>query len=260
MQIDWSRVIDFIARRDAALAASFVGVRPNQIDALQVEYGITLPSVYVDFIRTMGENSGELQPFGETQVHTFSELIEQLPPDGYPPKRFFKVAFEGDESSVTFLDIYLDLTRSDGHDAPLVMFETPFEPTDDFREQYLSLVERLVYHIFQKLDVDRKRYGADIVVFGRDSRNGTEVKHAAVDVLTRSGFVAALPDLRRVGCLTRESVSVLISVSDTGNLVELEIGGDSLEATEEPVRDLLAAFPGAELSEPPAERTDEAEA
>jgi hypothetical protein len=257
MRLEWSRVIDFIVRRDAALPSSFVGVRQSEIDAVQAQYRITLPSTYVDFLRTMGENSGELYPFGKTYVHAFSKLLEQLPPEDYPAQRFFKVVFVAEEFAMDPIDTYLDLSRSDGHDAPLVEFETPLGPNEtNFSEDHLSFAERFIYNLFRRLDVDWRRYGADIVVFGRGAWNGTEIKQAALNVLTRSGFAAALPDLRCVGCMSRESVSALISVSDKGKLVKFEMGGDSLEAVEESVRDLLAAFPGAKLSGPPAERAD----
>ena len=256
--IAWSQVIDFIGRRDAELASSFVGVRQSEIDAVQAQYGISLPSAYVHFLRTMGENSGELHPFGNTYVHTFSELLEQLPPEDYPGDRFFKVAFVIEELAVDLIDIYLDLNRSDGYDSPLVSFEIPLEPNaTNFSEDRLSFAEKLVYRVFRKLDVDRKRYGATIVVFGGDPGNLRGTKQAALNVLMRSGFAAALPELQRLGCLTRESVSMLISISDARKLIRVEMGSDRRDAIEELVRDLLAAFPGAQLSAPPAERTDQ---
>jgi hypothetical protein len=139
-----------------------------------------------------------------------------------------------------------------------VEFETPFGPNDtNFSEDHLSFAERFIYSVFRRLDVDQRRYGADIVVFGRGSWNGTGIKQAALDVLTRSGFTGELPDLNRVGCLSRESVSVLISISDVGKLVKFEMGGDSREAIEGAVRELVAAFPDAKVMKPPAERTEE---
>src|SRR5712675_531622 len=123
--IDWSRVIDFIARRAPTLASSLVGVAPSQIESVQAQFGIVFPSAYVDFLLTMGDERGSLRPFGETQVHAFSELVTELPPEDYPLRRFFKVAFEAQEYPIAIFDTYLDLTRSDGHDAPLVTFETP---------------------------------------------------------------------------------------------------------------------------------------
>jgi hypothetical protein len=257
MRLAWSQVIDFIVQHDATLAASFVGVRQSDLEAVQTQYGIRLPSAYADFLRMMGENSGELHPFGETYVHAFSELLEQLPPDGYPAERFFKVAFVAEDLAVDLIDIYLDLSRSDGDDAPLVAFETPLAPNaTNFSEDHLSFAERLVYRIFRRLDVDRRRYGAALVVFGAGAWDGRATKQAALNVLMRSGLSAALPDLRRVGCVTRESISVLISDSAPQKLVKFEIGGSSREAIDESVRHLLGAFPEAQLTEPPTERHD----
>jgi hypothetical protein len=249
-------VIDFIARRNAALPPSFVGVRQADIDAVQTDYGITLPSAYVNFLRTMGEHSGELYPFGQMYVHAFSKLLEQLPPEDYPADRFFRVVFVAQEFATDPIDTYLDLARSDGHDAPLVDFETPFGASEtNFGEDHLSFAERLIYNIFRRLDMDQRKYGAQIVVFDRNSKDLADIKHVALDVLSRSGLIEALPDLQRVGCLSREAVSAMVSISNIGKLVMCEISGNNMVAIEQPVRELLAAFPDAKLSQPPAERT-----
>ena len=55
MQLDWSRVMEFILQQDPGLAASFVGVERSRIAAVEAQYGITLPTTYVDFLATMGE-------------------------------------------------------------------------------------------------------------------------------------------------------------------------------------------------------------
>lgn len=256
MRVNWAQVVGFIEQHDATLASSLVGVSQHEIDAVQAQYRITLPSAYVDFLRTMGENSGTLHPFGQTYSHSFSELLEELPPDGYPTDRFFKVALASEEFAVDLIDIYLDLSRSDGHDAPLVLFETSLKPAPThINNYYLSFAERVIYRVFWQLELSRRRYREDVLVSGRDSSDSDAVKRMALAVLTRSGFAAALPDLPRVGCLTRESASVAASISGTGRLVKFQVGGDSRDALEEPVRELLAAFPGATRSEPAAERT-----
>jgi hypothetical protein len=235
----WSQVIDFIVRKDATIASSFVGVAQSEIDAVQARYRITLPRIYVEFLRSMGESSGALQAFGTTYVHAFSALLAQLPAEDYPGERFFRVAFVAEQYATDPIDTYLDLARSDGNDAPLVDFETPFSPEDTrFSEDHLSFAERLHYRIFRELDIDRRRCGADVVVF-RDA----EAKDAGLDILTRFGFATALPDLRRVACLSRESVGVLISVSDAGALTKFEIGGDSESPIDDVLRQLRGAFP-----------------
>lgn len=256
MRMNWSQVVDFIKGRDPELASSLIGVSQSEIDAVQAQYRIVLPSIYVDFLRTMGEDSGKLSPFGKTYSHTFSQLVDELPPEGYPPERFFKVAMAREEFNVDLIDIYLDLTRSDGDDAPLVMFETSLKPAPThINEYYLTFAERLVYRVFWQLDVSRRQFREDVLVRGKDASESSEVKQTAVAVLTRSGFSAPLPDRRRVGCMTAESASVLTSISGSARQVKFQVGGDGRDALDGPVRELLAAFPGATSSEP--SRTDE---
>lgn len=254
----WSEVIAFIQRHTGGRATGFVGVTQSEIDRVQAQLHIVLPSIYVDFLRTMGENSAGLYPFGETYRHTFSELADELPPEDYPAERFFKVAFAIEELSVDLIDAYLDLSRSDGDDAPLVKFETPFKPTSKaFSEDYLHFGERLVFNIFRRLEADRRKFRASIAVFGPGASNGTGIKEDALRLLTGLGFTAALPDRRRVGCVTGESASALIAVSE-GKLVRVTVDGDTREAVEDPIRVLLNAFPDAQLVDPPKERSGRA--
>jgi len=256
-QIDWSRVIDFIAQRDVALASSLVGVEPSQIEAVQAQFGIELPSAYVNFLRTMGEETGILMPFGDTQVHAFSELIAEFPPDGYPPKRFFKVAFEASQYPVAVLDTYLDVTRSDGLDAPLVRFEIPLEnERTELVEAPLSFAETVFYRMFWELDMIRRDFEATLVVQGLSPVDARATKDSAVTSLAELGFTMALPELVRVACLNRESSSLLISISDVNQLVAFRLSGDTREAIDIGMRDVLASCPGAVVSRPPSRRSE----
>ncbi len=86
------------------------------------------------------------------------------------------------------------------------------------------------------------------------SRGIPRTKQDATGLLMGLGFAADLPDLPRVACLTQGTVSVLISIDE--ELVTFELGGDSREAIEVPVKELLAALAGAVLQEPPAPRSE----
>jgi hypothetical protein len=255
MQIDWARVVDFIAQRDPALAASFVGVDRQRIAAVESQFGITLPSAYVDFLLTMGENSGTLEPFGESRGHAFSELLEELPSQGYPPTRLFKFSFESNPIAEAYFDTYLDLARTDGEDAPIVSFEPPL-PADTSKvpDEPLSFRETLFDRICWKLDVARKDYGARIFVFADDPESRLEIKQQGTRVLTALGFTWTLPDLRRVACLSRGAMSALITDSDTSELVDFRLGGDNIEEVDMVAQQLVAVFPGADYDQPAARR------
>jgi hypothetical protein len=208
----------------------------------------------------MGDDSGTLHPFGETRTSAFSKLLADLPPRGYPARRFFKVAIETDELADGWFNMYLDLARSNGDDAALVMFEAPLDSGEsDLPAEPLSFLETVIEHIFLTVDVAPKDYSARIFVHGDDPWRGMEIKREVVRRLIDGGFVLMLPDLPRVTCVSRGPVSILITDSDTSELVDVRFGGDDLEATDSAVRPLLSAVAGAHLYQTPARRDAEAD-
>lgn len=254
MRLDWTRVTDFIANRAPELAASFVGASRRDIDVAQERSGILFPSTYADFLLTMGEDSGGLHPFGDSQVHALSDLMAQWPPEDPIPKGFFKIAYESDQFAVAFLDTYLDVSHSDGDDAPIVTFETPVSGRVDFPEESLSFAETVLYHIFWMLDVSVRAFGARVVIFNSGDWGGAKEKDAPAALLAGAGLEHALPELARVACLSQDVASALVSVSDTGKLVAVDLGADNREAIERLVDELVARFPDAQLQDPPARR------
>jgi hypothetical protein len=256
MRLDWTRVTDFIASRAPDLAASFVGASRRDVEIAQERSGLVFPSSYASFLVTMGEDSSGLHPFGDSQVHALSDLMAQWPPEDPIPKQFFKIAYESDQFAVAFLDTYLDVSRSDGHDAPIVTFETPVSGRVDFPQESLSFAETVLYRIFWMLEVSVRAFGARIVIFNSRDWGGAKEKDAPAALLTQAGFEFALPELPRVACLSQASASALLSVSDTGRLVAVDLGADNREAVEKLVDELLKRFPDAELQDPPARRNE----
>jgi len=255
-KIDWSQVMEFIAREDAAAAAACVGVSPGEIDAVQRRYAVTLPSNYVDFLRVMGQSSGGLRVFGATYNHAFSSLLAQRPSTDYPTDKFFKVAFETNRLAVSFEDLYLDLARADGNDAPLVRFEIPLGPDDEVEDEFLTLSEKVIRELFWELVMVRAKYAGTVIVYGDDASVGPSVKHAAATLLIGLGFSPSLPDVPRIACLRRGTVSVLIEVSEELELVGFRLGGANHDEVQAVAQALLDGVPGAELSKPPAARAE----
>jgi hypothetical protein len=258
MPVDWQALVEFIHGKDPGLVPSFRGVPRRDIDACEAEYSIRLPSSYVDFLLTMGEDSGGLEPFGPTQVHTFSELLALLPPDGYAGQRFFKVAFESDPMALAVLDTFLDLARSDGQDAPLIRFETGVNAVPEVNDSDHTFGESVTRRVFSRLELNRRSYGAMIFVKSRNPADALAIKKTSTELLAQSGLQLALPDLKRVACLSRDSASALVVVDDETKLVDLQLGADNLGAVEILVEALLAGLPDSELVEPPDRRPQQA--
>jgi hypothetical protein len=255
MPVDWQALIEFIRRSDPALGSSFRGVPRRDIEACEAEYSIALPSNYVDFLLTMGEDSGGIEPFGPTQVHTFSELLALLPPEGYPGRRFFKVAFESDPMALAVLDTFLDLARSDGQDAPLVRFETGVNTVPEVNDWDHTFGESVTRRVFSRLELNRRSYRAMIFVKSRNPADALAIKKTSTELLAQAGLQLALPDLKRVACLSLDSASALVVVDDETSLLDVHLGADDLGALEILVELLLPRLPDSELVEPPTKRT-----
>jgi hypothetical protein len=246
--------LEFITRRDAEIANSCAGVARSQIEAIERQCEIALPSNYVNFLQTMGESSGGLNLFGFTYAHQFSRLIRQLPSTSDLTQRYFRVAMESDPSAPAFEDIYLDLQRSDQHDGPLVRISRPLNPDSEIEEWPLSVTEKIIYELAWQIDVSRMPFGAKVLAFkGGASRNPRKTKDDAVKVLREVGFAASLPELPRAACMAKPASSVLIAIDE--DLVTFELGGTSREVVEGAVNVLLSAQLGAVLYGPPARRT-----
>jgi hypothetical protein len=258
MLIDWQALLAFVASRDAELAASLRGVPREDIEAVEKEYSIRLPASYVDFLLVMGEDSGGLEPLGPTQDHTFSEVRDLLPPEGYPD-RFFKVAFESDSLALADLDSFLDLARSDGEDAPLVTFETGEEDDPAVPETAASdwtFGETVTERIFSRLELDRRAATAKVFVMTRDPADALVVKRDSIAALAGHGLQPALPELPRVACLTGDALSAVVDVHDETKLVSIRLGADDRRTLEPLAEFLLANLRDATLMQAPAERRE----
>lgn len=115
----FGNIFAFMCARDDAFAKAVTPVPHDVIVAVQREHRVELPATYVELLTLLGEKAPGYHPFGPTQDHAFSRLVELLPPRFYPGHDYFKI------SRCTSYDIepeeyYLDLTRAAGDDTPLV--------------------------------------------------------------------------------------------------------------------------------------------
>lgn len=256
MQIDWKALLEYMLNADAALVSTLRGVPRREIEVVEDECSVSLPSNYVNFLLSMGEDSGELRPFGPTQVHTFSKLREMLPPEDYSGDRFFKVAFESDDLALAYLDTFLDLGSSDGMDARVVQFETGEDVIPAVEGVDWTFGESLIECVFSDLELRRRSYGAKVVGASADLAYALQLKETAADILGRHGFRHALTGLKRVGAFSLDHASALLTVSDPTNLLNIKLASDDLVSLEKLIALLLAELPSSELAELPLKRVD----
>ncbi len=188
----------------------------------------------------MGEDSGGLEPFGIGREHSFLRLVERaadsFSPDPTGGGRFVEVAFETDYSGESVYSYYLDLTRSDGVDAPLVRFEESSELAPEFLwDTNSTFGEMMSNRIFDWFEFDRLPVICQAYIFPPVAGGVTNVlRHEiarsifllrhAVDGLVANGFHEALPTLSGAACLRGTQASISINLTGTGGL-DLRVAG-----------------------------------
>lgn len=253
--MNWSDLLGLVTARDPAYLRTIQGVPREEVARCEENARIRLPGLYVDFLVTMGAGSGAFHPFGATQTCTFAALIAELPTEDYPEDRYFKVAFESDPSMITFYDMFLDLGRSDGEDAPLVTFETGGEFAPHIvTEVGFTVAEWLSSGVFASFELRRRPQHEHLGCF-RPTRG--EIQHAmeaALELFVAQGLEPALPPLPRVACLRDATRSVLLTSRGTSHALGIEVGADSRAALAPAIEQILQRLPGTKLHARPGRR------
>src|SRR4051812_34822619 len=123
MPMSWDRLVAFAQAEAPAFLSSVKGVSPADIERVESECQVRLPENYRRFLMLMGEDSAGFQLFGRTQNHRLADVLAQrTEDDSYPLQEFFPISYSADNSMATRIDHFLDLSGSDGVDAPIVMF------------------------------------------------------------------------------------------------------------------------------------------
>jgi hypothetical protein len=250
--VNWAALAAFMLAKDPAFAASVEGVSREDVAELERGLSIALPRGYVDFLTSMGRDSDGFYPFTPLQTHEFDELLEDLPPRNYRADHLFKVSLASDPEEVSPLDYFLDLTRSDGDDAPLVMAgHDGTIRSDGILEIGLTFGEHITARLFTFLELHRRPENASVVVGGVERQQAQLRRNDAIQLLQRSKLTPALPPLPRVVCLTAPTLSALVSIDEYTRTLAIELGADDRSVLVAMVDGVLAGLPGATLLEPP---------
>lgn len=243
--MSWQDLLEFIRARDPRLLGRVRGVPVEEIRRCEQRASIVLPTMYVDFLTTMGADAGPLHPFGAHQDSDFYALLEALPAEHYPGQQYFKVASSDDPSAISPPDTFLDLFRSDGDDAPLVWFEDGggFSP-EVVVEVGLTLAEQLSVRAFEVFAVDRRGQRGVLRMVFDSLREQRDEQRRLLELIERTGFVHALPSLPRVACLERGALSALVEVSEEAQGISVRLGADDPRALKVLREQIRERFPG----------------
>jgi hypothetical protein len=249
--MNWDALAAFISAEDPAFASLLRGVPHEELARVEEEFGLRLPLNYRQFVTTMGKDSAGLYLFGPSQNQTFDDLLIYLPDDSYPAERYFRIAFPVDDSDISPPDYFLDLSRSDGVDAPVVMFEdTGSFKTEDVEETGFTFGEQVTRRVFTVLVLDRLPERATLVLARPSPELMKATKGAVLTLLGTMGFVPVLPELERVSCLRRGRLGALVDERVNGLAVAISIGSDDAMSLEVVLDQLLERFPDGLVNRP----------
>src|SRR5262245_29023305 len=123
LMTSWQELYAFMCQRDRAFASKVEPVPRDVIASCEGAIEANLPPMYVEFLATMGANSGRYHPFGAHQNAEFQHLLKWLPLSDIPSADYFRVARQRDRQLDVISEPYLDLTRSADGATPLITIE-----------------------------------------------------------------------------------------------------------------------------------------
>lgn len=244
--MSWDSLMAFVAAEAPSFLRSISGVSADAIANAETVYRLRLPENYRRFLLLMGEDSNGFYLFGPGQVQTFADLVKRLPDESYPD-RFFRIASAADDTAVGVrIDHFLDLGRSDGVDAPIVMWgsDDEFDP-NNVMEKGFTFLEQMYRRLFAHIADQRVPDRLLVAIPHRGDEQAASSLSSVITVLERMRFNMVISPLLRVACLRREGIWALVAVHLGGRGFALSLWSAD-QPTLEAVGDQLAIqFPNA---------------
>lgn len=241
--MDWGAILNYLVTSRPRIESEFIGVPDHLIRECEEGLGVTLPTTYVEFLRTMGVRSSIFRPFGPMD-HNFFELIEDLLPEDYPGDRYFKVAIERDERRIPLYDVFLELNGSE----QLVMFEDGGGFSDDCVEPiFLSLREELASAAWETIELSGDSKTRVLYVHRQEDIELSEAFSGVLDMLGRSHVTPVLGVSGNLAILSRNDLMCRAAMKTDLELIRIDLAGCSETALDQMIAVLLENIPGAEV-------------
>lgn len=252
MHVSWDSLMAFVQTEAPSFAASLEGVAQEDIVTVEDRYRVHLPESYRQFLLTLGMNSAGFYLFGPSHSHRFADVVAQMPEASYPVQEYFRVAYVTDSTMISPLDYFLDLKRSDGVDAPIVMFEGDEDEefvAENVQEHGFTFLEQTYRRFFghlANLDLPER---ALLTILSAAPQRDTLSMTALVAVLNEMRFDPALPSLSRVSCLRRGGVWAVVDVHAAGRGLAISLWSKERSTLEAVTDQLSIRFPDARVTD-----------
>lgn len=241
--MSWDSLLAFVRSEAPAFVDSMKGVTRQDIALVETHYRIDLPEAYRQFLLLMGEDGAGFSLFGPSQNQRFRDVIAHIPEASWPVQEYFKISFADDSAMVSPPDYFLDLTRADGNDAPVVMFEDDEEfSREDVQERGFTFLEQLHRRLFGHVANDRLPERALVAV---PIESNALTMPLLIAMLEEMRFARALDPLVRVRCLRREGMWALVDVDPGGHEFAMSFWSDERSRLAAVIDQLSVRFPDA---------------
>jgi len=243
--MNWSDLFAFMTERDPAFADTLVGANPEDVETAQRELGIVFPTAYVDFLTTMGVETGRYHPFGRGMDTNFYRVLQQIPAEDYDVQEYFLIAKETDSSRCPMYDIYLDMRKSsdESGDGRLVQVEdnTEWVVVEEVR---LTLLERLTEMAWLTFEAARHAFARALYIHAEDPNELDTLRTRALELLAKQGQRSTLPAQHHLDCLGSSTEASFVMLQPEFRLIHLDIMGNDEDRVARLTEVLLDYFPG----------------
>lgn len=248
-RLKWRDIASFLSDRVPDFSTHKVGVERGLVEEAAADLGVELPQLYIDMMVDIGVASGSYAPFGRAVDARFGGLRALHPPRTYPQERYFKVArhiASQVPSELRGLDPeepFLDLTRSDGCDAPLITIDQagPFKShhVRDLHETLSASVARKAFIPFALAPLrNQATFFADV----DEPDDAPGLEQEAYSVLSSMGYALAMPHTSGFTGLCAEQRAACVYLLDGDTLViQLASEGELREDVERVAKAMPAA-------------------
>lgn len=193
--IPWIDIIAFLNQRSAGIAERIRGASAEQVAAIMARAPAPLPENYIQFLAHFGGEAGGFCVFPK-HYYLASDLL--LYPDTamtWDRRQFFLIGFQDPaQAREDPHELFLDLTRSSGHDAPLVGFQ-PGVPSTEMSLDH-GLADWVIAAAGWQYAMKEKPAQARLIAWPKAEATdeGLRNQHRTlVDLLLKYGFVPCLP-------------------------------------------------------------------